>query len=547
MPVSRSTGYEAKRWLVLGLTGLAVLAATNFGLYRLTQYGVRQELGGVAAALAQRVASAQQQSREMADDVHRRSQAQAQQVARCDGDIVRALGSHAGRMPYVQGFSVLKGGQLVCTSLPGTAQAQIDGMLGRLLSGNAFQAGSPLNLDTPGLLDFHAYSDGYNVLNVLQAAYFFDLLRSQDPLRYRRVVLRIKGTYLSADQHVDTYLPVFRNEWESVSIPGGAQVYVEADDQLRWLYMRDSLVTWNVIAIGVLWLLFVFSRRLTSRERAFNRALRKAIATRTIVPYYQPVFSLPEQSLIGVEMLARWPLPDGRFVAPDRFIAHAESNGLISELTHLLIVRMIEDLPLLALPAGARLGLNLSHEALTDDALLEHVEHWGRVLREHGVQPVIEVTERGFVAISQTEQINAVFGRLRDGGIQIALDDFGAEYSSLGYLHRFRFDFVKIDGLFLDGVGKSREVECVLDSVLSMASMLDLKVVVEKVETPVQLAYLNRRKVDAAQGYYFGRPASVDGWRNHVRLCSMKRSDCGTGIAECEPQPPGSSVSPCSC
>ncbi|WP_432719933.1 EAL domain-containing protein [Jeongeupia wiesaeckerbachi] len=534
MPVSRSSAYEAKRRLLQALVGVVAMVAINVALYRFAQHSVQQELTGVATALSQRVSVALAQSRALADGVHQRWLERLPQAAPCDAEFTKALGNLADRMPYVKGVNVLDGAALVCTSLPGTAQAQVDGMLGQLLAGDDFLGASPLNLGSPGLLAFYPYADGHNVLSVMQAEYFFDLLRAQDPARYRQVVLRIRGTYLRSDLQDGTHLPPFYNAWISVPVPGNAQVYVEAGDTLWWLYIRDSVVTWNVIAIGALWLLFGLSRRFTSQARAFNRALRKAVAGKVIVPYYQPLFDLPAQTLAGVEVLARWPLQDGSFVPPDLFIAQAEANGMITALTRSLIAQVLADLPALALPPGTRVALNLPHEALDDEVLFASVEGWGRILQEHGLQPVIEVTERGFVAISQTERVNAVFGRLRDGGIQIALDDFGAEYSSLGYLHRFHFDYVKIDGLFLDGVGKSREVESVLDGVLGMASSLDLKVVVEKVETPVQLAYLNQRKVSTAQGYYFGRPVSISAWQQQARHCAVCRNACNLSVSACE-------------
>ncbi|MBM3115367.1 EAL domain-containing protein [Jeongeupia naejangsanensis] len=523
-----------KRRLLLILAAVGAIAATNAGLFLFAQRSVQHELDSTAATLAKRVASVQGRARALADDAHRRWLAQQPQTNPCDDAFTASLRHLADSVPYVKGISLLQGATLACTSLPDVAQEQVDRMLGRLLVGDNYLPASALNFNSPGLVQYYPYADGFNVLSVLQAEYFLDLLGTQDPARYRQVVLRVKSTYLRSDRQVGPHLPVLAHEWGSAAVPGGAQVYVEASGTLWWQYVRDSVVTWNLIAAGVLWMLLGLCRRLTSNERAFDRVLRKAVAGRVIVPYYQPLFDLPGQGLSGVEILARWPLPDGRFVPPDVFIARAEKSGVIGDLTRLLIGRVIDDLPALRLPPGTRLALNLPPELLADEALFAYIEHWGHTLQAHRLQPVIEVTERSFVTIAQTDKINDVFGRLRDHGIEVALDDFGAEYSSLGYLHRFRFDYVKIDGLFLDGIGKRREVERVLDGVLNIASSLELKVVVEKVETPVQLAYLNDRKVGAAQGYYFGRPVSIDVWRTEAGGCARHRGGCDHSVAECE-------------
>ncbi|GHD58135.1 EAL domain-containing protein [Jeongeupia chitinilytica] len=532
MPVSRSPGHEARRRLLLLLAAVIAIVATNTALFLFAQCSVAHELDSTAATLAQRIAQVLARSHGLADEAHRHWLGRASPP--CDDRFVASLGKLADSVPYVKGISVLQGATLACTSLSGMAQAQTDRLLDRLLVGDNYQAASPLNLGSAGLVQYYPYADGFNILSIMSAEYFFDLLRTQDPARYRLVVLRVKSTYLRSDLRVGSHLPAFRHEWGTATAPGGVQVYVEADGALWWQYVRDSVVTWNLIVAGVLWVLLGFCRRLTSNERAFDRALRKAVTDGTIVPYYQPLFDLPGQVLSGVEVLARWPLPDGRFVPPDLFIARAEKTGVIGDLTRLLIDRVIADLPALQLPWGTRLALNLPPELLDDAALFAGIEYWGQTVRAQQLQPVIEVTERSFVTIAQTEQINALFGRLRRHGIQVALDDFGAEYSSLGYLHRFHFDYVKIDGLFLDGIGKRREVERVLDGVLNIAASLGLKVVVEKVETPVQLAYLNDRKVGAAQGYYFGRPVPIDAWRAQAGSCARQRGGCGLSVAECE-------------
>lgn len=489
-----------KRKIVLTVCVTVPLIVANLGLVWFARANVRRELTQVSNSVLANADNALTSSRQLADVLH-----QQQILVAAPGGITKTgcgqkvrqnMNKAINSAAFIREIDVLRGQQTLCSTQPGVKQ----------VSANTQQQSGSLSQS-------YSYPDGYRVLIQLRTDYFQEAMDAQAIDRYRQVVMRIGTDYLYPNVAVTDKPPAFKNEWVAQTGTTGTRVYVEAANKLAWTYILDSVFTWNAIALLGGWLLFRQARRYFSAVWQFDSALAKAIQHEEIVPYFQAVYTLSGLRLSGVEILARWQIADQTFIAPDRFIARAEQLGLIADLTRSLMAATRIQVPALGLPAGSTVALNLSAEALADEALIDDVIAWARALVVQGLQPVVELTERSFVEISQEDHIHCVFARLREHCVQLALDDFGAEYSSLGYLHRFHFDCIKIDGLFMDGLHDQQNADRVLDCVLQLVAVLDVKVVVEKVETAAQLAWLSTRNVDAVQGYYFGRAQSAQAWQ----------------------------------
>ncbi|MBB5189425.1 EAL domain-containing protein (putative c-di-GMP-specific phosphodiesterase class I) [Silvimonas terrae] len=487
-----------KRKIALSVCFVAPLVLANAGLVWFAQRSVHKELNAVSASILGTVDSSLNTARQKANALHQQlyehGTSAIQTGTECDAQLRLGLDQAISTSAFIDAIYVQRWHQQVCSAHMGSDQQ------------NALRSYPSLEYD---------YVDGYSVLFLLRPDYFLESIRAQAAERYDQIVLQIGNTYLSSRTSTNQR-PVFRHEWVAESASGVARVFVEASSTLAWAYVLDSIFTWNVIALVMGWLMFGQIRRYFSAAWQFDAALAKALQFQEITPYYQPVYHLSGLTLSGVEILARWKTADGVFIPADRFIARAEELDLIAPLTRLMMHTSSAQLPALSLPAGSSVALNLSAEALLDEHLIEDVIAWAEQLLGQGLQPVVELTERSFVDLSRTNRIETVLAQLQAHHVQVALDDFGAEYSSLGYLHRFAFDCIKIDGLFLDSLDVSPNADLVLDCILQLTAVLGVKVVVEKVETATQLAWLSVRQVDAAQGYFFGRPQPASVWQQPV-------------------------------
>lgn len=219
---------------------------------------------------------------------------------------------------------------------------------------------------------------------------------------------------------------------------------------------------------------------------------------------YQPIVRLPEATPVAVEALARWAAPDGTQIAPETFVAAAEAAGLGHVLDAMILDLSCRELT----AAGTDLGIHVNIGA----ARL----HGGRfhdvvaaTLARYGMAPsrlTLEITET--VPIIDLEEAAAQIERLNATGVKVALDDFGAGYNSLTYLHALPVHVVKLDRSLVTGVERARDA-ALYRSVIAVCNPLGLEVVAEGVETDEQAEMVFRAGCGFAQGHLFGRPAAI--------------------------------------
>jgi len=154
------------------------------------------------------------------------------------------------------------------------------------------------------------------------------------------------------------------------------------------------------------------------------------------------------------------------------------------------------------------ISVNLSARQLRNSDLVKDVEG---LLRETGLRPeclILEITESAVVG--QEEHRIGTLRRLQALGVRCALDDFGTGYSSLSYLKRLSVSLLKIDRSFVERIGQDAEDEVLVSGIVYVASGLGLSVLVEGVETPEQLAWVESLGCELAQGHYFSEPLSSE-------------------------------------
>ncbi|WP_338152340.1 cyclic di-GMP phosphodiesterase [Winslowiella iniecta] len=223
---------------------------------------------------------------------------------------------------------------------------------------------------------------------------------------------------------------------------------------------------------------------------------------------YQPLIEAATGESCGLEALMRWTHPTEGNIPPDAFISYAEAQNLIIPLTHHLFQLVARDAHQLRqmVPAGTKMGINISPNHLTSASFRDDVSNWINAMPADHFSYVFEITERTMVSERNASEI---FDWIHQQGIKIAIDDFGTGHSALIYLEKFTFDYLKIDRGFVQSIGMETVTSPVLDAVLTLAKKLNLCTVAEGVETDEQASWLLKRGVTHMQGYLFGRPMTV--------------------------------------
>ncbi len=243
----------------------------------------------------------------------------------------------------------------------------------------------------------------------------------------------------------------------------------------------------------------------TDDERALLADLDRAAEREEFSLVYQPQVERDGERILGVEALLRWNHPIRGLVSPSVFVPLAERVGSIAGVTSWVVDRVLAETQYLS---GLEVSFNASALEFGDkgfvDRLLAAVADTGYDARRLQV----EITE---TAILEHERpVLESMERLHAAGIGVALDDFGAGYSSLSHLRRYPFDKLKIDREFITDCSRDMESATVVHAVVSIGRALGMKVIAEGVETQTQCNFLRIAGVYAMQGYLFGKPVPVD-------------------------------------
>ena len=239
----------------------------------------------------------------------------------------------------------------------------------------------------------------------------------------------------------------------------------------------------------------IFTKELRARflERIrFEMDLRSAIDRQELAVHYQPIVNLQDGRLVGFEALLRWHHAEFGMIPPNKFIPIAEHAGLIQPITVWVLNETANQLAKWQKISpdyeDLMVSVNISGKHLSNDDLIDDVEN---VLESSRIAPKtlkLEVTES--VAMENAEHTINVLNKLKHIGVQLSIDDFGTGYSSLSYLHRLPFDTLKIDRSFVYLVGERGENSEILQTIISLAKNLKMRVIAEGVETTSQLAVL---------------------------------------------------------
>ncbi|MCW9050146.1 MAG: bifunctional diguanylate cyclase/phosphodiesterase, partial [Deltaproteobacteria bacterium] len=259
---------------------------------------------------------------------------------------------------------------------------------------------------------------------------------------------------------------------------------------------------------------------------AIEKELRYALERNEISLFFQPQVN-GKGEIVGAETLARWRHPEKGFISPATFIPIAEATGLILPIGEWVLRTSCEHLK-----SWNDSGLNINHLAVNVSPRQFRQPHFVSqvysILEETGADPTmlgLELTE-GMVIDNIVDTIEKMQA-LKELGVELSIDDFGTGYSSLTYLKKMPLDILKIDQSFVRDIETDINDAAIVDTIISMAKHLDLKVIAEGVETQYELDFLAAKGCLFYQGYLFSKPVPNEQFTELLKL--------GTTLNQTEP------------
>jgi len=248
----------------------------------------------------------------------------------------------------------------------------------------------------------------------------------------------------------------------------------------------------------------------STKRLQLEQEMHRGLARNEFFVVYQAQIHTGREELVGVEALVRWQHPKLGLLEPAEFISIAEESRLIVELDRNTLQRAARDLTLHRHRHGGelRLSVNVSPVMVSREDFVETVLD---VLRQEDFPPElleIEITEN--LLLSDRQDVIEKLHRLSEAGVRIAIDDFGTGYSSLSYLQKLPIHTLKIDRSFTRHIRSCEEGACLVNAIVAMAQGLQMEIVVEGVETEVQLEYLRALDCAVVQGFLYGKPDSLE-------------------------------------
>ncbi|HKP97328.1 MAG TPA: EAL domain-containing protein [Fibrobacteria bacterium] len=236
--------------------------------------------------------------------------------------------------------------------------------------------------------------------------------------------------------------------------------------------------------------------------------LRRAIERNEFRVHYQPILSLASDRITGFEALVRWQHPTRGLVPPMEFIPFAEESHFINEIGKTVLNEACARMKSWQRGRAGRrdltISVNVSGKQFRQPDLIRQIEH---VLASTGLDPEclkLEITETAIM--DDPDAAAQTLLALRDKGISLQIDDFGTGFSSLGYLHKFPMQALKIDRSFVNMIGQQGENAEISSTIIAMAHNLGMQVIAEGIETPMHLRCLKEMGCEFGQGFLFSRP-----------------------------------------
>jgi diguanylate cyclase (GGDEF)-like protein len=311
-----------------------------------------------------------------------------------------------------------------------------------------------------------------------------------------------------AQQAIASFGSPYKVQGQHMRISACAGVSYQRDDQVIDAIRRADIALYDAKrrGRGCVSLFSADMEREVQRRTTIEQALREPQLAASIQLLFQPIFELRSMELSSFEALARWRHPQLGWISPAEFIPITEQVSILHEISDALLVRAASAAH--AWPTAVRLCFNLSPVQLCSSTTAANVL---ALIEQERLDPrrlEIEVTETALLADFDAARAN--LSALREKGVRIVLDDFGAGYSSIGYLREIKFDTVKLDGSLISSMTDVDNGLPLLRGVLELCRATGHDCVAEQIETAQQLHLLRQLGCRYGQGFGLCEPVSAN-------------------------------------
>ena len=268
--------------------------------------------------------------------------------------------------------------------------------------------------------------------------------------------------------------------------------------------------------------------RKTVEKFRLQEVLRESVANncRGFALVYQPLVNGETQEVYGAETLMRFYLPDGTLVSPMEFIPILEEDGTIRQVGEWLLNKALAQAVLWRMEnPDFVISVNVSYIQILQEGFREMVT---RIVEKSGTpekQLILELTES--CKVSDPNGLRDDFEYFKNMGINMALDDFGTEYSSIALLRKLKPQWIKIDHTFVSSIQDDEMDQAILEYIMNLSKQTRIKVCVEGVENEEILSVVQTYKPELLQGYYYSRPCSAEEFSKKYFNGKHKTGSCG--------------------
>lgn len=334
--------------------------------------------------------------------------------------------------------------------------------------------------------------------------YFFDIPPKLLKQKVKSLIME-----LSEVHHID-------NNHFNLTVSGGAVTYKQLDlFNIRLNLQQANIALGKAKELGGNQLYFYqqFMEDTHNEAVTIRNNLQNAIKNNELEVFYQPVHRLNESMVTGVEALVRWS-NGNEWVSPAKFIPIAETTGQIIQVGEQVLNKVIEDIKKYPQLQNMTVAVNFSTKQIIKDNFASNLI--SLLTKNHITFEnfTVEVTESSF---QEKKAIEKKLIELVDSGLNVAIDDFGAGYSSLSYLTHQPANIIKIDREFTIGAHLiNTKEQKMLDTIIRVCYDLDKKVIVEGVENEKLIKHLSQFEGIKIQGYFFSKPLPIDSLIDYI-------------------------------